>query len=81
MVYSWVFIDSRAYLTKGIAKGWFHYNLSCGSCMGVCSLHTTVAELDQSSISAIVATRVGPDYIALIMITILITQKYIINYN
>ena len=39
--------------------------------MGVCSLHTTVAELDQSSVSAIVATRVGTDYIALIMITIL----------
>ena len=49
--------------------------------MGVCGLHTTVAELDQSSISAIVAPRVGPDYIALIMITILMTQKYVINYN
>ena len=32
--------------------------------MGVCGLHTTVAELDQSSVSAIVATRVGTDYIA-----------------
>ena len=41
--------------------------------MGVCGLHTTVAELDQSSVSAIVATRVGTD--ALIMITILITQS------
>ena len=49
--------------------------------MSVCGLHTTVAELDQSSISAIVAPRVGPDYIALIMITILMTQKYVINYN
>ena len=35
--------------------------------MGVCGLHTTVAELDQNSVSAIVATRVGTDYIALIM--------------
>ena len=43
--------------------------------MGVCGLHTTVAELDQSSVSAIVATRVGTDYIALIMITILMTQS------
>ena len=51
----------------------FHY--SCGSCMGVCGLHKTVAELDQSSVSAIVATRVGTDYIALIMITILMTQS------
>ena len=42
--------------------------------MGACGLHTTVAELDQSSVSAIVATRVGTDYIALIMITILMTQ-------
>ena len=42
--------------------------------MGVCGLHTTVAELDQSFISVIVSTRVGTDYIALIMITNLMTQ-------
>ena len=42
--------------------------------MGACGLHTTVAELDQISVSAIVATRVGTDYIALITITILMTQ-------
>ena len=34
-----------------------------------------VAELAQSSVSAIVATRIGTDYIALIMITILMTQS------
>ena len=44
--------------------------------MGACGLHdTTIAELDQSSVSAIVATRVGTDYIVLIMITILMTQS------
>ena len=47
--------------------------------MGVCGLHTTVAELDQSSVPAIVATWVGTDYIALNMITILMTQKYVLN--
>ena len=48
--------------------------------MGVCGLHTTVAELDQSSISVIVATRVGTDYIALIIImnsNLLCEFKYI----
>ena len=50
--------------------------------MGARGLHTTVAELDQSSISVIVVTRVGTDYIALIIITILIVQSiYVINYN
>ena len=85
---SWVFIDGMGLLNKRhihqyysqVAKGWFHY-ISCGSCIGACGLHTTIAELDQSSISAIVTTRVGTDYIALIMITILMTQKYVINYN
>ena len=43
--------------------------------MGACGLHTTVAELDQSSVSAIVATRVGTGYIALITIIILMTQS------
>ena len=44
--------------------------------MGVYGLNTTVAELDQSSVSAaIVATRVGTDYMALIMITILMIQS------
>ena len=43
--------------------------------MGACGLHTTVAELDQSSVSAIVTISVGTDYIALIMITILMTQS------
>ena len=50
--------------------------------MSVCGLHTTVVELDQSSVFVIVATSgIGTDYIALIMITILMTQKYVINYN
>ena len=80
MAYSWVFIDGRAYLTKGIDKGWFHYKLwLLYGCLQF--TYNCCRVIDQSSMSAIVAPRVGPDYIALIMITIFMTQKYVINYN
>ena len=49
--------------------------------MGVCGLHTTVARLDQSSISAIVATRVGTDYYCLDYNYNFDDTKYVINYN
>ena len=48
--------------------------------MGVCGLHTTVAELDQSSVSAIVAIRVGTDYCLDYDYNFDYT-KYVINYN
>ena len=49
--------------------------------MGACGLHTTVAELDQSSVSAIVATRVGTDYYCLDYDYNFDDTKYVINYN
>ena len=47
--------------------------------MGACGLHTTVAELDQSSVSAIVTTRVGTDCLGYDYN--FDDTKYVINYN